>query len=143
MVVHEPTGYLESQRIDRLPAELKAQIVDIYRQTGNLYQACRTLGVDTRLLRRHKAQDEQFAADLAEVEWGFVETMKGYMLGFASNPKCFNDRIAIARRFEPGQWGNQINVDVKHSLERVETLGQKASEYHAKRRGELDGEVTA
>lgn len=111
--LQQPTALLESPREDRLTATLKAEILEIYRQNGNLYDASRSRAVEPRHLRYHIEHDPEFKARIDDIHKEFVERAKGYMLTHMARPGNYMDRVTIARRFEPGVWGDQV----KHSLD--------------------------
>lgn len=129
LVIEPVTGLLQSPRTDRISAELKSKILDIYRQTGNLYDASRSVGVDPRQLRYHREQDEAFNRELDDIHREFVERAKGYMLTHMARPQNYMDRVTIARRFEPGVWGDQVQHTVKHQVELVKNLVEKNERY--------------
>src|SRR6266446_4836807 len=113
---------LESPRIDRLSAVIKTEVLELYRQTGNLYDASRSRGVEPRHLRWHIEHDEEFKARVDDIHREFVERSKGYMIQHMARPGNYMDRVTIARRFEPGVWGDQV----KHNVAVTQQLAHNA-----------------
>ena len=124
--IHEPSGYLVSPRNDRITPEQKQLVVSIYGEKGNLSEAARITGVTLRGIRQLRAEDEAFNQALTECEHAFVENAKGWMLTHMARPGNYMDRVTIARRFEPGVWGDQVNHTVTHNVELTKNLADKA-----------------
>jgi hypothetical protein len=112
---------LESPRSDRLSTQLKTQILDKYRETGNLCAASVAVGVPYATARWHLEADPAFKEAVDGCHREFVERAKGYMIQHMSRPGNYMDRVTIARRFEPGVWGNEVNV--RHSVDEKQVLG--------------------
>ncbi len=117
---------LESPRIDRLSAVIKTEVLELYRQTGNLYDASRSRGVEPRHLRWHIEHDEEFKARVDDIHREFVERSKGYMIQHMARPGNYMDRVTIARRFEPGVWGDQVKHTVEHNVTVTQQLAHNA-----------------
>lgn len=107
------SGFLESGRYDRLSTDLKLQIIEKYRQTGNLCDSSVAVGAPYATVRWYQENDPAFKGLIDQVHKEFVERAKGYMLTHMARPGNYMDRVTIARRFEPGVWGDQV----KHSLD--------------------------
>ena len=126
LAIDESTGFMVSPRSDRITPQTKQLIVDYYSQKGNLSEAARLTGTNLRHIRWLRANDEKFNDDLTEAEHGFVESAKSYMLLHMARPGNYMDRVTIARRFEPGVWGDQVNHTVTHNVELTKNLAEKA-----------------
>lgn len=117
---------LESPRFDRISAVLKLEVLNKYRESGNLYDASRTCGVEPRSLRYHLEFDPEFKARIDDIHREFVERAKGYMLTHMARPGNYMDRVTIARRFEPGVWGDQVRHSVEVNVTHVTQALQHA-----------------
>jgi hypothetical protein len=126
LAVDPVSGFMVSPRKDRITPTQKQLIIDIYRETGNLSESVRVAGMKLRDLRQLRASDEKLDDELREVELGFVEKAKGLMMLHMQRPGNYMDRVTIARRFEPGLWGNTINHEVTHHVEQMAKMAGEA-----------------
>src|SRR5262249_35023319 len=125
------SGFMVSNRSDRITPEQKLLIVEYYREKGNLHEACRVAAVAPRSLRQARDADPQLNAMLSECERGFVEKAKGYMLEHMARPGNYMDRVTIARRFEPGVWGDNPRLQVDVNITQVTDAIRKAESIDA------------
>jgi hypothetical protein len=120
---------LESPRSDRITLQQKQIILEYYQAKGNMTEACAAAGLAPRSFRQIRAVDTELDAAVTEIEREFVERAKGYMLTHMARPGNYMDRVTIARRFEPGVWGDtprlQVDVNVTHvdgALQRAKAI---------------------
>lgn len=123
------TGFLVSPRSDRISVEQKQLVISIYGETGNMLEAAKAAGLDCRVIRQLRGVDEKFDTEIQECERGFVERAKGYMLTHMARPGNYMDRVTIARRFEPGVWGDQVNHNVQHNVTVVKQITARTEDY--------------
>jgi hypothetical protein len=126
LVPDQRTGLLESPRTDRVPVESKAKLIEIYRQTGNLTQACRVVGLDPRNMRLHYNQDEVFKAQLDEARQEICDRAEGYVVEYMARPSNVVDRMAWLRAYRPGIWNPERRIEVQHNIQVTQQLAQEA-----------------
>lgn len=125
-----PNGFLESPRKDRVPSELKTQVIEIYSRTGNFTGACRTVGVDPRNMRLHIAADPVFKQAVDEAREGICDKAEGHIVEHMSRPNNVVDRLAWLRAWRPERWAPQQLGDASRSpVEITVNLSTKAIDY--------------
>jgi hypothetical protein len=89
-------------------------------------EAAQACGVPYVTVRWHIVHDPAFAEQVELVHKEFVERAKGYMLTHMARPGNYMDRVTIARRFEPGVWGDQVRHSVEVNVTHVQQALQRA-----------------
>jgi hypothetical protein len=117
---------LESPRHDRISAELKAKLVEIYRETGNLYKSCQLIGLDPRVMRWHQANDDAFKAELDRARQDICDRAEGYVVEYMARPSNVVDRMAWLRAYRPGIWNPERRIEVQHNIQVTQQLASEA-----------------
>lgn len=128
MVLDPETGFLESPRHDGIRGSIKARILDNYRITGNLTEACRVNGVRPGLIRWHFANDPAFKAALDECREEISDKAEGHIVQWMSEQKNVIDRLAWLRAHRPERWNPKAEVSVTHNVDLTRKLAAKARE---------------
>lgn len=122
----EATGFLQSPRHDGITALTKVNILDIYRQSGNLTAASRINGVEPRLVRWHMTHDPAFKAAIDEARQEIADNAEGFIVKWMGEPKNVIDRLAWLRAHRPERWNPKAEVSITHQVDVTARLAEKA-----------------
>lgn len=122
-------SFLESPRIDRVPAELKAQVIEIYGKTGNFTSACRMVGIDPRNMRLHLNADPEFRRAVDEAREGICDKAEGHIVEHMSRPSNVVDRLAWLRAWRPAIWNPKPELAGPASIEVTVKLAAESRQF--------------
>lgn len=116
-------GFLESNRIDRISAEIKAKIIEMYRQTGDLTASAKAFGVAPSVARWHRQYDDAFREACDESIEQLSDRAEGSIVqNFSKTPA---DRIFWLKTRRRHIYGDQLQVTANHQHEIIGKLHER------------------
>jgi hypothetical protein len=122
----EATGFMVSPRSDGITVQLKLNILEMYRSSGNLTESCRINGVEPRLIRYHCKHDPVFKEAIDECREALCDKAEGHIVQWMGEQKNVIDRLAWLRAYRPDRWNPKQETTMRHSVEVTHRLAEKA-----------------
>lgn len=120
------TGLLESPRTDRISVETKQTIAEMFRKSGNLTLACRSIGVDPRVMRQVANSDPAFRALLDEAREEISDRAEGFVVQWMGEQRNVIDRLAWLRAHRSERWNPKQEMTVTHNVGQTKALAVEA-----------------
>lgn len=120
------SGFMVSSRDDGVSSQIKTDILEVYRRTGNLSEASRAYGIAPGLTRWHMGQDPEFKRQIDECRQQICDKAEGHIVQWMGEQKNVIDRLAWLRAYRPGTWNPKTEHSVTHNVEVTARLADKA-----------------
>ena len=123
------TGFLESPRIDRVSAEIKAKFVEVYKECGDFSLAASRVGHYPRVFRRERNTDPVFSAEFMKACDAMNDRMEGVTYQVGLTPRGVIDRRAWLNAKRPEVWNPSQQQPVHINVQVTERLATQAHQF--------------